>query len=128
MNSTRSQSQLCAATPILSFVQCRISFRLLPSSVATFVLIEILLRNFIFIYKICPKLCQSNCIIFLKNVLRCLVEALVSHCHHTKKHAPCDALSRNHEPSYVNAMNLSYCKTSHLLNLQGKLNFYFISF
>ena len=44
INSTRTQSQLCTATPISSFVQCHISFRLLPSSVATFVLIEILLR------------------------------------------------------------------------------------
>ena len=40
MSSTRTQSQLCTATPISSFVQCHISFRLLPSSVATFVLIE----------------------------------------------------------------------------------------
>ena len=37
-------SQLCTPTPISSFAQCHISFRLLPSSVATFVLIEILLR------------------------------------------------------------------------------------
>ena len=44
MSSTRTQSQLCTATPISSFVQCHISFRLLPSSVATFVLIEVLLR------------------------------------------------------------------------------------
>ena len=56
------------------------------------------------------------------------LSATLSHCHHTKKDAPCDAFSRNYEPSYVNVMNLSYCKTCHLLNLQGKLNFYFISF
>ena len=36
--STRTQSQLCTATPISSFVQCHLSFRLLPSSIATFVL------------------------------------------------------------------------------------------
>ena len=40
MSSTRTQSQLCTATPISSFVQCQVSFRLLPSSIATFVLIE----------------------------------------------------------------------------------------
>ena len=40
MNSACTQSQLCAATPISSFVQCQVSFRLFPSSVATFVLIE----------------------------------------------------------------------------------------
>ena len=44
MSSTCAESQLCTATPISSFVQCYISFRLLPSSVATFALIEILLR------------------------------------------------------------------------------------
>ena len=32
------ERQLCTATPISSFVQCQISFRLLPSSVATFIL------------------------------------------------------------------------------------------
>ena len=37
MSSTRTQSQLCTATPILSFVQCQISFWLLPSSVAMFI-------------------------------------------------------------------------------------------
>ena len=40
MNSTRTQSQLCIATPISSFVQCQVSFRLLPSSVATFIYIK----------------------------------------------------------------------------------------
>ena len=44
LNSTRTQNQLCTTTPISSFVQCLISFRLLPSSVATFILIEIFLR------------------------------------------------------------------------------------
>ena len=44
-SSTRTQSQLCTATPISSFVKCHISFPLLPSSVATFVLIEVLLRK-----------------------------------------------------------------------------------
>ena len=44
MSSTRTQSQLCTATPVLSIVQCQISFLLLPSSVATFTLIEIFLR------------------------------------------------------------------------------------
>ena len=44
MSSTRTQSQLCIATPISSFVQCHISFRLLPSSVAKFLFIEFLLR------------------------------------------------------------------------------------
>ena len=37
----RTQSQLCTATSISSFVQCPISFWLLPSSVVTFILIEI---------------------------------------------------------------------------------------
>ena len=40
MSSTRSQSQLCTATPISPFAQCLISFRLLPSSVAAFILIS----------------------------------------------------------------------------------------
>ena len=44
MCSTRTQSQICTATPIPSSVQCLISFRLLPSSVATLILIEIYLR------------------------------------------------------------------------------------
>ena len=44
MSLTRTQSQLCTATPISSFVQCQISFRPLPSSVTTLVLIEICLR------------------------------------------------------------------------------------
>ena len=35
MSSTRTQSQLCTATPISSFVQCHITSWLLPSSVAT---------------------------------------------------------------------------------------------
>ena len=37
MSSTRTQSQICTAAPISSFVQCQISFRLLPSSLATFI-------------------------------------------------------------------------------------------
>ena len=45
MSSTRTQNHLCTAgTPISSFAHCPISFRLLPSSVATFVLIEVFLR------------------------------------------------------------------------------------
>ena len=36
MSSTHTQSQLYTFTPISSFVQCHISFWLLPSSVATF--------------------------------------------------------------------------------------------
>ena len=44
MSSTHTQSQLCPATPISTFVQCQVSFRLLPSSVTTFALIEICLR------------------------------------------------------------------------------------
>ena len=51
MRSTRTQSQLCAATPISSFLQCHISFRLLLSSVTTFVLLEILLR-YIYIWAV----------------------------------------------------------------------------
>ena len=37
MSSTRTQNQLCTTTPISSFAQCPISFRLLLSSVATFI-------------------------------------------------------------------------------------------
>ena len=44
MNSTRTQSQLCTATPISSSAQFQISFRPLPLSVATLVLNEIFLR------------------------------------------------------------------------------------
>ena len=40
MSSARTQSQLCTATPISSFIQCPISFWLLPSSVATKVVIS----------------------------------------------------------------------------------------
>ena len=44
MSSTRPQSQLCIATPILSFVHCQITFWLLPSSVPTFILIKVFLE------------------------------------------------------------------------------------
>ena len=44
MKSSRTQSQFCAATPVSSRVQCHISFRLLPSLVVTFFLIEIFRR------------------------------------------------------------------------------------
>ena len=40
MSSTRTLKQLCTATPILLLFQCQVSFRLLPSSVAMFILIE----------------------------------------------------------------------------------------
>ena len=40
MCSTCTHSQHCTATPISLLAQCQISFRLLPSSVATFILIE----------------------------------------------------------------------------------------
>ena len=43
MSSTHIKSQLCAPTPILSSVQCQVSFRRLPLSVAMFVLIEVCL-------------------------------------------------------------------------------------
>ena len=39
LSSTRTQSQLCTATSVSLFVQCPISFHLLPSSCATFILI-----------------------------------------------------------------------------------------
>ena len=39
MSSTRTQSQLCIATPISSFAQCPISSGLLLSSLTTFILI-----------------------------------------------------------------------------------------
>ena len=45
MSSTCTQSQLCAATPVSPFVQCPTSFRPLPSSVATFISIEIFWAN-----------------------------------------------------------------------------------
>ena len=44
MSSIHTQSQLCTAAPVSSFVQCQISFRLLPSSVARFISIDIFLR------------------------------------------------------------------------------------
>ena len=44
ISSTRTQSQLCTATTISSFLQCQVSVRSFSSSVATFVLIEIFLR------------------------------------------------------------------------------------
>ena len=37
-------SQICTATPISLLFQCQISFRLLPSSFATFISIEIFWR------------------------------------------------------------------------------------
>ena len=42
MSSTRTEGQLCTASPISSFVQCKNSFWLLPSSVTTVILIGIL--------------------------------------------------------------------------------------
>ena len=39
--ATRMHSHFCITTPILSFVQCQVSFWLLPSLVTTFNLIEI---------------------------------------------------------------------------------------
>ena len=44
MSSIHTQSQLCTAAPVSSFVQCQNLFRLLPSSVAKFVLTEVCLR------------------------------------------------------------------------------------
>ena len=51
MSSTRTQSQLCTATPISSFIQCQVSFRLLPSSVATFILTEIFLEAITWVWQ-----------------------------------------------------------------------------
>ena len=45
MSSARTHNQLCTAIPTLSFVQCQVSFRLLPLSADTSVLIEIIWRN-----------------------------------------------------------------------------------
>ena len=45
MSSTRTQSQLCTAIPISLFVHCHVSFRPLLSSLATFVLTKICLRQ-----------------------------------------------------------------------------------
>ena len=45
MSSTRTQGQLYTATSISLFVQCQVSFWLLPASVDTFMLIEIFLRQ-----------------------------------------------------------------------------------
>ena len=45
MSSTRTHGQLYTATSISLFVQCQVSFRLLPASVDTFMLIEIFLRQ-----------------------------------------------------------------------------------
>ena len=44
MSSSHTQSQLSTTTPSSLFAQCPISFRLLPSLVAMFVLIEISMR------------------------------------------------------------------------------------
>ena len=52
MISTRTQSQLCTATPVSSFVQCRISFWLLPSSVATFFNSKFMHITNIYIYNV----------------------------------------------------------------------------
>ena len=45
MSSFRTSNQICTATAISWFAQCHISFRLLRSSVGTFVLIEIYWGN-----------------------------------------------------------------------------------
>ena len=51
MSSSHTHSQLGTATSISSFVQCPILFRLLPLSVATFILIEVLYMHiYIYIY------------------------------------------------------------------------------
>ena len=44
LSSTHFHSQLCTATTISSFLQCQISCRPLPPSVATYILSEIFLR------------------------------------------------------------------------------------
>ena len=49
ISSTHTENQLCTAAPVSLFVQCQISFRLLPSSVATFILTEISL-SYYYIY------------------------------------------------------------------------------
>ena len=51
MSSTCTQSLLCTATPISPFVQCLILFRLLPPTVATFILIWSFLEVIISGYK-----------------------------------------------------------------------------
>ena len=43
MSSIRTQSQLSTVNPIPPLVQCQVSFRLLPPTVAAFVLNEIFL-------------------------------------------------------------------------------------
>ena len=50
MSLTRTQSQLCTTTPISSFAQFQISFRLFPSSVSMFILIKIFLRCLVYIF------------------------------------------------------------------------------
>ena len=51
MSSSHTHSQLGTATSISSFVQCPILFWLLPLSVATFILIEVLYMHiYIYIY------------------------------------------------------------------------------
>ena len=42
MSSIQTQIQLCTATTVSSFIQCQTSFRLLPLSVPTINLIEVL--------------------------------------------------------------------------------------
>ena len=51
MCSTHTQSQLCTATTISSFIQCQVSFRLLPLSVVMFILIEFSWGNYIIVAK-----------------------------------------------------------------------------
>ena len=57
-----------------------------------------------------------------------LLRLLVPHLHHTKKHGPCDTFSRNHEPSYVNVMKLSYLQSmsTYQPSRKYKLSFHFL--
>ena len=56
VSSTRTQNQLCTFSPIELFVQCHISFRLFPSSVATFIYFN---RSFL---EVITSVCQNELI------------------------------------------------------------------
>ena len=76
MSSTRSKSQLCIATPILSFIQCLISFRLLYSSVATLCVRCKVLLPWIYVRCFYSGQCLNKMIAKLKSITTKMISKL----------------------------------------------------
>ena len=90
MSSTRTQNQLCTTTSISSFVQSQVSFRLLPSSVATFILIEILyiyIHLLLYFFWLINKVYEKTIKLGLTDTHQYL-HATSCHVYHSKKSIP----------------------------------------